>query len=142
MPRETPVTRATLPSSRNMGPAYNPGRHLASTRGAVEERGYLAERSGVADAEHLDVLRDALDEAREHLARSDLESVSDAAFDHETNAGLPAHRPVDLAHEQVLHACRVFVRLPVEVGDDGEAGALHLDARELGLEDPRGGGHE
>src|SRR5688572_26397170 len=102
MPREPPVTNATLPSSLNMSTPRDSG---LTTHDSRKEKGLeRPKRGNVSDAGDLHFFRDAFAETGEDLARADLDRVGDAFDVHEANGLLPANGAVDLPNEKILHA--------------------------------------
>src|SRR5579862_4421872 len=86
MPRDPPVTIATFPLRSNTLPSSS----------APEKRRHGVEPGRIGDAEDADALRDALDEAREHLPRTELERVRHALGRHALHRLHPLHGAVDL----------------------------------------------
>src|SRR5688500_10704229 len=101
MPREAPVTRASLP--------------VSISRLAFER---LFERCAIGGGERLHAGRDALGHARQHLARATFDDVRHAAVDHLADGLHPAHRRRGLAKQRVLDAAGVALHGDVDVVDD------------------------
>src|SRR5688500_18099609 len=95
MPRDPPVTSATLPSSEQK-PLSGSGERLLE----------LAQRVGIADGERRQRAVAAAQEAAQHLARSDLHEHADAVA-HEGADGLrELHGTGELLDEQAREALR------------------------------------
>src|SRR5512139_3663863 len=112
IPREAPVTSATLPAS--ISAPFHCGERLL-------------ERGAVGGREALQLRLDALHQAREHLARAAFDDVRDALRGHAADDLDPAHRRRGLPHECVLDIARFGFNLHVDIVDDryGGNGKIH-----------------
>src|SRR3954468_14778076 len=96
MPPEAPVTRAVLPSKRNIG-GFLPSE-------ALQNRLDVRQGSG---GDTGSIRRDALDQPGQHLAGAELDEAVDAHFGHGGNAFAPADSGGDLLHQQRADPVRV-----------------------------------
>src|SRR5213078_817234 len=121
MPRDPPVTSATLPWSAVSVMAMAGFLRWAASRGECVDLVGLADRGGV------DRRRDALDQALEHRARAELVTAGDAELGDPLDRLLPAHRPGDLLDQELADLPGIAGRLRRDIADHRHAG--HRDRR-------------
>src|SRR5262245_15048709 len=95
MPPVAPVTSAVLPVRSNITPSLS--RLFGDSPARRLEGGHIV---GCSDGDAARSLGDALDEAGEHLAGTDLVEPGDALSRHEGDRLAPAHRAGHLRNER------------------------------------------
>src|SRR4051812_42437209 len=100
MPRDAPVTSATLPCSALSVMAMARGLLVVPTLGG--SRGERLDFVRLADARGVDRLGDALDEVLQHRARAQLVGPGHPEPGDRLDRCLPAHRRGDLLDQQLL----------------------------------------
>src|SRR3954468_12731662 len=117
MPREAPVTRATLTARLSMNQGFN---RREIVRAAEVDDGGLT--------------MNLADQPAQHGARAHFNIRCDAFRRKAPHHGLPAHPRRDLLHQRLDRRRRVAFRLGVDVGDDRHARRLDAQRAQFGRE--------